>query len=272
MRAWVTLALIIIVSVLGYKVYESDFSEKKSGFNAKAIYPFDVKKADSIVLTSKNSPWSSRQREILFSKKSGEDSRWNLEYLGNKPADETTIISFLNSFSNLIPEEIVTENVDSQKDTTVTRGRLKEYGLDSPMRILEIGLKDEDPLKVGFGISTSIGNQIFASITKSGKTGVYMIGKSGYGFFDKKLWDWRQKRVGRFLYSDVTSLMLKSSKSKLPIKIKKSLSEGIFPESDICTSITEGFAIQNGTSLSHEILLHYLRWCWLMTHSASGFI
>jgi hypothetical protein len=268
MRGWATLALAILVGALAFYIYKSDFASPDAEFDPKAIHPFNVSDVNSLLLSAERSPWSKKQKEILFRLEKNEDGDglWILDYLGKKLADPITIESVLNQYSNFVVEDVVTKNIDSpaEGEAQISRSQMKNYGLDSPERTIEIGFNNSDPLKISFGNKTTIGRNLFVSITKSGITGIYMADQASADFFLKNLWEWRQKRIVKFIYSDVDSLSLKEKKKNKPLNfIRAGQKNGVSlwkitspkelsGEGDTIEAYLSSIAYLNATSVAFE--------------------
>ncbi len=201
MRLRNTLLLTVIFILLGAYLYF--FELKKAGKEkTEKLLNFKEDEVESIIL-------SYPQQEIRLKKEAS--GKWQMTQPLQAAADESTISSILSTL-NTIEVKRTVEEKPSQED-------LKNFGLDKPETKVLITLKNGITLpSILVGAKTPVGNSAYAR--REGATGVLLTDASLLSGLEKKLHDFRDKKIIEFKDDMVKQLVLKGTKGEFAL-IKK---------------------------------------------------
>ena len=137
---------------------------------------------------------------LLFQKEAG---AWKMKEPVDSPASDSEVSSLLSSLEFLRASSFIDQigpaSTDAEKD------RLEKIGLANPSASVEITLEKGLKQKIDFG--NKIGDQIYVNVT--GSSSLAMVQDSFSTFFDKKLDDWREKKLIIFNRFDVEDIRIK---------------------------------------------------------------
>ncbi len=137
---------------------------------------------------------------MLFHKEAG---AWKMKEPLESPASDSEVSSLLSSLEFLRAAHFIDP---SGPDATATEEeRLEKIGLAKPSASVEITLEKGLKQKIDFG--NKVGEQIYVNVI--GNPSLAMVQDSFTTFFDKKLDDWREKKLIVFNRFDVEDIRIK---------------------------------------------------------------
>ena len=160
----------------------------------KKLTDFENEKVQSLAFRT-------AQSDLLFQKESGV---WKMKKPVASPASDNEISSLLSSLEFLK----ATEFIDQPAADT------EEYGLNEPEMTVELQLEKGLKQRILFGSKT--GEQIYCQV--EGTPGIATVSDSFSVYKDKKLDDWREKKVVIFNRFDAQEVRLKASGKEYVLK------------------------------------------------------
>jgi hypothetical protein len=155
----------------------------------KKLTDFNSEKAESVRVTTP-------QVNVLFQKESGS---WKMKEPINSPASDSEVSSLLSSLEFLRATQFMDEPEYTQTAS------LNKIGFDKPSGSVEITLEKGLKQKIDFG--NKVGEQIYVLV--QGNPSLAMVSDSFSTFFNKKVDDWREKKLVVFNRFDVENVRIK---------------------------------------------------------------
>lgn len=155
----------------------------------KKLTDFNSEKAESVRVTTP-------QANVLFQKESGS---WKMKEPINSPASDSEVSSLLSSLEFLRATQFMDEPEYTQTAS------LNRIGFDKPSGSVEITLEKGLKQKIDFG--NKVGEQIYVLV--QGNPSLAMVSDSFSTFFNKKVDDWREKKLVVFNRFDVENARFK---------------------------------------------------------------
>jgi hypothetical protein len=155
----------------------------------KKLTDFNSEKAESVRITTP-------QANVLFHKESGS---WKMKEPINSPASDSEVSSLLSSLEFLRATQFMDEPEYTQTAS------LNKIGFDKPSGLVEITLEKGLKQKIDFG--NQVGEQIYVRV--EGNPSLAMVSDSFSTFFNKKVDDWREKKLVVFNRFDVEKVRIK---------------------------------------------------------------
>lgn len=155
----------------------------------KKLTDFNSEKAESVRVTTP-------QANVLFQKESGS---WKMKEPINSPASDSEVSSLLSSLEFLR----ATQFMDAPEYTQTAS--LDKIGFDKPSGSVDITLEKGLKQKIDFG--NKVGEQIYVRV--EGNPSLAMVSDSFSTFFNKKVNDWREKKLVVFNRFDVENVRIK---------------------------------------------------------------
>lgn len=155
----------------------------------KKLTDFNSEKAESVRVTTP-------QANVLFQKESGS---WKMKEPINSPASDSEVSSLLSSLEFLRATQFMDEPEYTQTES------LNRIGFDKPSGSVEITLEKGLKQKIDFG--NKVGEQIYVRV--EGNPSLAMVSDSFSTFFNKKVDDWREKKLVVFNRFDVENVRIK---------------------------------------------------------------
>ncbi len=155
----------------------------------KKLTDFNSEKAESVRVTTS-------QANVLFQKESGS---WKMNEPINSPASDSEVSSLLSSLEFLRATQFMDEPEYTQT------ANLDRIGFDKPSGSVEITLEKGLKQKIDFG--NKVGEQIYVRV--EGNPSLAMVSDSFSTFFNKKVDDWREKKLVVFNRFDVENVRIK---------------------------------------------------------------
>ena len=155
----------------------------------KKLTDFNSEKAESVRVTTP-------QANVLFQKESGS---WKMKEPINSPASDSEVSSLLSSLEFLRATQFMDEPEYTQTES------LNKIGFDKPPGSVEITLEKGLKQKIDFG--NKVGEQIYVRV--EGNPSLAMVSDSFSTFFNKKVDDWREKKLVVFNRFDVENVRIK---------------------------------------------------------------
>jgi hypothetical protein len=137
---------------------------------------------------------------LLFRKEAG---AWKMKEPVDSPASDSEVSSLLSALEFLRALSFIDQI--GPATTATEKDRLEKIGLAKPAASVEITLEKGLKQKIDFG--NKIGEQIYVSIV--GSPSLALVQDSFTTFFDKKLDDWREKKLIVFNRFDVEDVRIK---------------------------------------------------------------
>lgn len=136
------------------------------------------------------------EEETITFKKESEDT-WLITEPIKAKADKNEVNRIADDFSSLKIDRVVEEEPED----------LTKYGI--PQKEISLKYKDkENPVKILVGSENPLDKKFFAK--REGETRVVLISSTYKSLFDKKLFDFRDKRIFQFETDDVKDIKLSS--------------------------------------------------------------
>ncbi|MCI0413132.1 DUF4340 domain-containing protein [bacterium] len=140
------------------------------------------------------------QQDLQFKKENGV---WKIVKPVQSPASDSEVTSLLSSLESLRATRFVDE----------PSSNLAEYGLDKPFASVELALEKGLRQKLDFGKAAE---ETYCRI--EGNTSIAAVGDTLNATFDKKLEDWREKKVLAFNRFDVEEFRVKTGGKEYSFK------------------------------------------------------
>lgn len=186
-----TLILLVVFLLLGGYVYIVEFKqhEKKEAEKEKQekIFPFAK---DSIVRLQVHNKYGT----FVFQKK-GDD--WHILKPLETLADNSPIHTALNNLTT----------AKKQTHFTIKAGEMSNFGLGKKALRVRIHLKSGKQDSVWLGDKTPVGGNVFAC---RGDTAIFTVPQYVKSSLNKKLFDWRDKKLLHFRRSDVQRMVIRN--------------------------------------------------------------
>lgn len=154
----------------------------------KKLTDFNSEKAESVRVTTP-------QANVLFQKESGS---WKMKDPIDSPASDSEVSSLLSSLEFLRATQFMDEPEYTQTAS------LNKIGFDKPAGSVEITLEKGLKQKIDFG--NKVGEQIYVRV--EGNPSLAMVSDSFSTFFNKKVDDWREKKLVVFNRFDVEKVRI----------------------------------------------------------------
>jgi len=190
-----TLLLFIVLVLLGGYVYLKEFKgyAKKEKLKAESSKLFHFKQ-DSIYSIDIANP----NGRFAFQR---EDQGWEITAPLRTEADQGEVNGIVSNLTG----------AKKDKQFTVKESELGDYGLTGKtVRVLLATKKGEKDSAV-FGDKTPVGEFVFAS---KGDTTVFTVNNSVKSTLNKRLFDWREKRLLQFQRAQIKKIILTTPKGK----------------------------------------------------------
>lgn len=191
-----TLLVAAIFLLLGAYIY---FYELPKGDKEKSqpLLSFKQEEVEGVTLTYP-------EQEIQLKKEAS--GRWKMTHPLQVPADESTISGILSALSTTEVKRTIEENAGPEA--------LRNFGLDKPQVKISIGLKGGGSLPpVLIGAKTPVGDSTYAK--KDTEPRVLLTSGLLSASFEKKLYDFRDKKILDVTEKDVRQLTLKSGQGTI---------------------------------------------------------
>jgi len=181
-----------IFVLLGAYIYFFELS-KGDQDKSQRLLSFNQDDVESIALAYP-------EQEIQL--KRNDSGRWRMTHPLQVPADESTISNVLSALSTSEVQRTVEEKAGPEE--------LKNFGLDKPQVKVAIGLKRGGSLPpLLLGAKTPVGNSTY--VKRETEPRVLLTSGLLSSSFEKKLYDFRDKKIAELKESEVKQLTLKGT-------------------------------------------------------------
>lgn len=196
-----TIILIVLLLLFGgyylvFEVWKYEKEEKKKEISQQVLH-FESDSVSSIKLKNLHG-------EFEFEKT---ETGWQIRKPVSAEAEKSTITSALSSL----------KNAKKENEFSVAPAELKDYGLDARATTIRISLLDGSSDSLRLGDKTPVGTSVFSAKTD---TMVFTVPQTVKTTLDKKLFDWRFKKMLQFAKDDVQRLVVHTPKRKIEFQKK----------------------------------------------------
>jgi len=188
MKVKTTLILMIVFGALLAFIFLSDIREKGKPATADKLVDLSSEEVEKII-------FKTEEETITFAK--NDEGNWLITNPLEAKADKYEVDRIAGDFSALDIDRVVEEEP----------AELEKYGI--PQREISLFYKDKEaPVKILVGMENPLDKKFFAK--RADETKVVLIGTQFKSLLDKKIFDFREKKIFQFEADEVKRIALRS--------------------------------------------------------------
>ncbi len=135
--------------------------------------------------------------------------RWAMKSPLADRADTTLVEQLLTSLETTHKEDTISSG-------DVSKGKLSDYGLQSPHEKLQIVPHDGKPVEMDFGSETAVDGKTYMQVAGQGE--VFVVGDEIKKLLQKSVNDWRDHKVTNLAATDVTRFTIKNPAGEIELQ------------------------------------------------------